>query len=245
MHTLTSLSRCAASIVVSAICIDLAHAQSQLVYSRPPTTPGAAVVLVHESPFETSSSHEDPRGAENFSQLAQLITLSGTSRYLTNLETYVTRFRNPSNISITTDATIRLYSADGPGINALPSSLLWEGTKRDLSLPLFGHVPLTFTPNITVPDRIFIAISHDNIRLSSFGQVTFGASCTLAPPQVGSARTHMRVQNTSTLAWSLDPFGDTQRFYMDARLTAVPSLGTLLPLLALPALQLNQRRRSK
>jgi len=113
------------------------------------------------------------------------------------------------HISAPSDATVRLYATDGPS-NKLPS-LAIEPTRPLTSIQWSRS--LSFTPNITVPDLFFIAVLSRKYSLQFNHAISFDASCTLSPPTFSSAHTQLRVHKTSTLAWSLDHFGDSQTLH--------------------------------
>lgn len=229
--------RCgASSFVVVPACLGLlawcAGAARGAVVFQSSTGQTSTVMLSHEwgSPglAEPASDFENPNGQENFSQVAQRITLGGTDRFATSISMRLAGFRNlnapgPATRTITTDVTMRVYQAAG----GLPGAEVWSGTLSAVSLTVsggtIGFVPLTFSPNVTLPDTMFVAISHQNI---SGDNVIFGAGCvSTGSPSVGSIPSPNRwaVQSTSTGIWTLDAF--TPSPVLQLTINAVPSPG--------------------
>ena len=183
------------------------------------------------NPAETSSSVEMEGGLENSSQVAQRVTLAGTDRFVTRLDMgLVTYFT-----SCTTDMTAYLYTNQG----GVPGSLLWSGSVTGVVLtpsPANTVVPVSFTPNIFVPESMFIAFSHENI----IDQRNFMGTA-VANPFFGVGQPgNWAAKDSSTGLWSdLGP----SIYDFSARITAIPA-PTAGWLAALGPLVLSRRRRT-
>lgn len=211
----------AALVVVPALHADL-------VYNVVRTTPTDAIILAHET-LESSSTDERPQGVENEAQVAQRLTLTGSARRVTRIELWVGGFGAgfPRNVRLV--PVLRVFAPDGSGTNAIPGSLLFEGRTPDTTIAFTtgggggsARVPVVYNMDIIVPNTIFVAVAHENIRVDgpvpwpSFGNacVPGGASPLIADPWLFT-------QSTSTGQWRRDLFGSTNNFAIQARITAV------------------------
>jgi hypothetical protein len=236
----------ATALIAFMVAGSTAHSVTVVYDNAPRSSQIDALSFAHD-PYETSSSAENPNGAENFSEIAQLITLAGSDRYATKIDLWLGRFPfQGSSRTAVLDATVRLFTVSGDLQTGLPGQLLYEGTLHGMILAAGATVPLTFTPNINVPTQLFLSISNPRVQIDQpFQQpqifAGFRTSSNLPRPRIGTAVTTWRQRNTTTGVWSRDFFGGSSSYLLNARIEAVPSLSSLTPLLALPLI--TRRRR--
>jgi hypothetical protein len=219
---------------VMAAAFTLSHAvQAGIVYDHFTFHPPSGIVFCHDwqtSPAETASHIEIPGGSENISQAAQRLTLAGTDRFVTRLDMSGWAFgaTAPGSGPVVADITAYLY-ADAGGV---PSGLLWSGTATGIALnptnsPTPGTVNVSYFPNVTLPNTVFLAFSHSNIsNQRGFMGMTFSSSPGGGIGQAGQ----WLFKDTTTGLWNPPPLGSGDSLL--ARLTAVPAPGTLLLLAA-------------
>lgn len=228
-----------------AFVITSTAAHAVIVYDYPVTSPNIQALTFAHDPIESSSTSEDPRGGENTSEIAQLISLAGTDRYVTNVQLWLGRFPGATGRSAVLDATLRIYTVVGDLNTGLPGNLLYEGTVANIALAPNASVPVTFQPNVTVPTNIFLAISNPRVQidqpLMQPEVITGFRSGMSGRPRIGNAVPVWRHHLTATGAWIRDPFIGGGTFYLNATVNAVPSCATLLPILMLAA---ARRRRA-
>lgn len=226
------------SIVATLAACGIAHAE--VVYSAWQSTNTPVQALAITSEFgETSSTHEIAGGFEDEAQAAQRITLAGTSRHITTLEVRIGGFRgSPIQQTATLTTTVRFFSV----VNGLPGAEIWSGTAANVVVGQWNSpgAILTFQPNITVPDAIFLSWGFDSIA-SQASQAQLGLSCQVNNPSIGHADPLWAVQETATGAWSNDPFGPAPVDFQ-ARINAIPAPGVGAVMLTL--LCTARRRRA-
>jgi len=209
-------------ILASFAACGIAHAE--VVYSawQNINTPVQAIAITSEF-GEASSTHELPGGFENESQVAQRITLAGTSRHITTLEVRIGGFRSsPFQQNATLTTTVRFFNV----VNGLPGTELWSGTAADVSVGQWNSpgAILTFQPNTTVPNTFFLSWGFDSIA-GQAPQAQLGLSSQITNPSIGQADPLWAVQETATGVWSNDPFGPAPLDFQ-ARINAIPAPGT-------------------
>lgn len=168
---------------------------------------------------EPHSGTELPGGFENDAAGADVVTLAGTDRFVT--EFMVGLGRAPVDGTQSVDATLTLYANDG----GLPGDVLWSGTIAGIAPSVATEV--VFSPNITVPDSFIFGLSLANIVGQTGGM---GPMWTTAAPTVGSSDSAILRQDSTTLEWEPDPFSPPT-YNLQARITAVPAPAGALPLL--------------
>ena len=206
-----------AIVFIGAVVLTGAHANADVVYGfpGPPTTDAAVISHDFGESSSTSETAHGP-GAELESQTGQRVTLAGTDRFVTQIDMALGAiFIGGSSGTATLNSHLRLYTFSA----ALPDQLLWEGDSGirtlNLSLP-FSPVPISFTPNILVPDTFVIAVSHTDIAGEPTGWRIGNAANFSAT--IGSSGSVFS-QSSVTGAWVFSP----SPFYgIHARITAVP-----------------------
>jgi hypothetical protein len=184
---------------------------------------------------ESSSTDEQPGGSENDSQTGQHVTLGGTSRFVTQIDMRIGGYGTPPFDLVSMAMTLRIYGLS----SGMPGSLLWEGTSavQTFSVTFTGNsVPVSFSPNVQLPDNVVLAVSHSQIsgQLTSFvGTVGQGT-----PGDVGVDDPGWFMQDTTTGAWRVLAVAND---HIQARITAVPAPATVG--LALVGVGLWRRRR--
>jgi hypothetical protein len=204
-----------------AVAVAGASARADVVYNVQSLNHPQIVVFSHDA-GESSSTDEHPGGFEVESQSGQHVTLAGSARFVTQVDLSLTGWRNSPAVPPTTASlamTLRIYAFGA----VTPGALLWEGTSsvQTFAVPTFSQapaIPVSFQPNVLLPDEVILAISHTQIS----GQVAeslIGNVASFPGPVVGAGDTNWFSQDTATGVWSR---ADQPNVYLQARITAIP-----------------------
>lgn len=201
---------CAASL--AAACV----AHGELIYSR---WSGSGInetliAIVHE-PGEATSRDELPGGLEFEAQAAQRLTFAGSSRHVTQLELKLAGGNGASGIA-TMGIIARLY--DGSG--ATPGAELWSGSlTAQVSRSIAPGTVVTFAPNVTVPDRVYLAFEVTSVANQQ--NAYLGLACGNSPPTIGQSDPNFVAEMTGTGEW--EPYQPFPTMYFLARVNAIPA----------------------
>lgn len=217
-----------------------AQAHADIVYDHLTSTTPGGISFCNEwntTPRETASNMESPGGQENIAEAAQRLTLAGTARFITQLDASQWAFsaQGPGSGPCIADVTLALYTVNGN----IPGSLLWSGTVTGVSMNpgnTTAAVPISFFPNVTVPNVVFLSISHSNIvNQRGFMGLSWN------PNSVGIAGFGgpWADKDSTTGLWTQELPGTDGS--MMVRMTAIPAPATL-PLLGL-GFAMQRRRR--
>jgi hypothetical protein len=211
-----------ARVVAVLFCLALATgtAGADIVYQNySPTSPGVFIV---SDPDEMDSTVElpGPVTAREFdSRIGDDITLTGTSRFVTQFDVRVWAI---SGLSVPpgwhTDVQLTLYQ----NVGGLPGTALWTGTALNVSQPALSFVEVRFTPNITVSNSLIFAMAFSN----TVPGAAFGPTSSASSPSIGTSALGALAQDTASQQWRIVDYGSNFRG-VQARVTAVPTPGTL------------------
>jgi hypothetical protein len=198
--------------------------------------PTPFVVNLSHDRGETSSTDEEPGGFEHESQSGQHITLAGTSRFVTQIDMRLGGYGGqPTTVSMA--MTLRIYGIS----SGLPGALLWEGT-TDLQTFTVSFAPtvhpVSFFPNVQLPDDVILAVSHTQIsgqQLSVVGTIGQGV-----PGDIGVDSDWFSQDATSGI-WTVVP-GPTAPDHFQTRITAIPAPASGMLGMGLLGVGLRRRR---
>jgi len=213
-----------------------------VVFDSMATASGTRLVVFSHDVGESSSTHEIPGGIETQSQSGQVVTLAGSDRLVSLLEAEIEGLRLGTETGTVSFATtVRVYSMEG----LTPGTLLWEGTSPVTSLNMSGsgpiRAPISFSPNVVLPDTFAMLISHSNISGQNPNWY-IGSSGTTLAPSVGTSQQATLFQDTATGAWDNMPTGQLP-MYLRFRITAIPAPGSAGLLLGCGTALMGRRRR--
>lgn len=173
---------------------------------------------VISDPGEPHSHEELASGFENDAAGADLVTLAGTARFVTDFSIDLVSFNDNTTSA---DVTLTLYTNSG----GLPGSVLWSGTVAGVD-PSAAGTEVSFAPMITVADTLIFGVSLTNI-VGQTGDF-MGFRATVQPPVVGESGVGALRLDSTTMAWEVDPFAEST-FNIQARITAIPAPGLFVP----------------
>lgn len=226
------LAACSCSLVVT-------RADDIIYDARPDPFASSRLLWVNNDLGETGSANERPGGGENESAVADRVTLAGTSRFVTRVETVVSTFAGGNWSSL--DVVMTAY-ADAGG---LPGDVLWSGATRGVTPTLFNNrrtADVAFEPNIVFPDNVIVGFALENIVGQA--QSALGIDFRRGIPTVGQSDPTVLYQDSTSQGWSIyaDPIPNGP-WNMGLVISAVPATSSLVMLPAAGLLLAVRRRR--
>ncbi len=230
---LTRSAFAAAALVASAV----SQADVIAYDSTRPAAEGWLLINDSGSKFEPNSRIESAAdGFENDAQAADIVSLAGTGRFVTQFQARFYRFFASPGSEMSVTATLTLYSL----ASGLPDQEIWSGQLTGAFSSASGTdrqvLDLLYTPGVTVPDTFAFAIAIDDCTNS--GQ-SMGPRWTATAPSIGTSPDYVLLQNSTTLDWYQEV---ASVHHLEAKIWTVPGPAGLLCTLA-AGLPILRRRR--